>query len=716
MNTPDLDEAFDRFWEDLLFEAEASAEPQAAAFFRLYAKLAAENGDCIDLMYTPAHNEGRGAYQVDGFALEHDRGDLYLAISDFRPGRELATLNAAQIDTLFERVHRFCELAASPAFINAVEESSPSFQAAWPIYDNRSKIKRIRVIAFSNARLSTRRKPAMTGEVLGVPFVCSVLDFARYASILGAKGGVEPIEIDVTAVNGSPLPCLPAHRIDGEQTSYLVAVPGNFLAEIYGLYGAQLLEQNVRTFLQARTKVNAGIIKTLETAPEMFFAYNNGLTATAAGITTVPLPGGGLGIASIENLQIVNGGQTTASILYASDSARKDRRADLSRVYVQMKLSVVNPDHLETVVPMISRYANTQNKISEADFFSSHPVHLVLERISRDLSAPPKPGALSGSKWFYERARGQYRDRLAYGTPTERKRFELEFPRDQFIDKTDLAKFEVTFECRPHIVSRGAQKCFLEFAEKTGKAWEVSDARFNEYWFRSIVAEAIIFRGLDKLIGASNWYQEDRGYKAQIVTYTIAWLVNHLQNRGKEIALSVVWQRQGLPSEIADALAQIAPQVAETIKDAPPAMKNVGEYCKQQACWATVANSKYMFDNRLDGLLIDHAEAELARKGAAATQKVDKDIDFDNVLVAMMADTEPYVSFARSRRLLTPKSDAALKRLTRGDIRLPASERNALKYMIQKMVQAGFELPQAAPRAPVSGPRSDAVERSRDGR
>lgn len=702
MSALDLDDSYVRFWEDLLFEAEVSAEPQAAAFFRLYGKLAAENGDCIDLTYTPARNEGRGAYQVDGFALERDRGDLYLAVSDFRSGRDLETLNAAQIDALFERVRRFCELAVQPAFINAVDETSPAFQAAWPIYDGRSLIKRIRVVAFSSARLSTRRKPEMTGEVLGVPFVCSVLDFARYASILSAKGGVEPIEIDVTAVNGAPLPCLPAHSIDGEHTSYLVAVPGTFLAEIYGLYGAKLLEQNVRTFLQARTKVNAGIIKTLETAPEMFFAYNNGLTATAAGITTATLSGGGLGIASIENLQIVNGGQTTASILYASDSQRKARRADLSRVFVQMKLSVVNPSRLEEVVPLISRYANTQNKISEADFFSSHPIHLVLERMSRNQSAPPKAGALSGSKWFYERARGQYRDKLAYGTPAERKRFELEFPRDQLIEKTDLAKFEVTFECRPNIVSRLAQKCFLDYAEKAGKAWEVSEAGFNEQWFRSVVAEAIAFKTLDRLVARADWYQQDRGFKLQIVTYAIAWLVHHLQSRGQELSLDVIWQRQELPAEIADALSQIAPQVAATIKDAPPQMKNVGEYCKQQACWAAVAASKYKFDDRLDGLLIDRAEAELARKAAVSAQKVDNDIDFDRVLVAMLADIQPYLSFARSRRLLTPKSDAAIKRLTRGDIRLQASERNALKYMVQKMVQAGFELPQADSRAPVA--------------
>lgn len=692
----DLEEGFDRFWEDLLFEAEASGEPQAAAFFRLYLRLAADNGDCIDMTYTPARNEGRGAYQIDGFALERDRGDLFLAISDFRPGRELETLNAAQVDALFDRVRRFCELSVQPAFINAIDETSPAFQAAWPIYEGRALIRRIRVVVFSNGRLSTRRKPEITGEVLGVPFVCSILDFARYADIISAKGGGEPIEIDVTSMNGEPLPCLPAHSIDGEQASYLVAVPGAFLAEIYGLYGAKLLEQNVRTFLQARTKVNAGIIRTLETAPEMFFAYNNGLTATAAGITTAPLPGGGLGIASIENLQIVNGGQTTASILYASDSQRKERRADLSRVYVQMKLSVVNPERLDEVVPLISRYANTQNKISEADFFSSHPIHLVLERISRKLPAPPKAGSLSGSKWFYERARGQYRDRLAYGTQADRKRFELEFPRDQLIDKTDLAKFEVTFECRPHIVSRLAQKCFLDFADRAGKAWEASEASFNENWFRTVVAEAIVFRSVDRMVARSDWYQQDRGYKLQIVTYAIAWLVHELRERGLEINLEIIWQRQELPQEIAEVLAQIAPQVADTIKDAPPQMKNVGEYCKQQACWAAVAASHYAFSGSLDGLLIDHEEAELARKAAISARKVEHDIDFDHILVAMLADTQPYLSFARSRRLLTPKSDAALRRLTRGDIRLSASERNALKYMVQKMVQAGFELPRAS--------------------
>ena len=694
MSDLDLDDAFGSFWSDLLFEAEASGEPQAAAFFSMYAKLAAGNGDTIDLAYTPVRNQGRGGYQLDGCALDPERGDLYLAISDFRAERDLETLNAAQVDALFERVRRFCEQAILPSYLAAIEETSPAFEAAWLIHSGRAKIRRIRVIVFSNAKMSTRRKPETSAQVLGVPFVCSVLDFARYADISTAKGGVEPIEIDVAAVNGAPLPCLPAYAIDGEHASYLVAVPGSFLAEIYGLYGARLLEQNVRTFLQAKTKVNSGIIRTLETQPEMFFAYNNGLTATAAGIVTTDLKGGGLGIAAIQNLQIVNGGQTTASILYASDSSRRDRRADLSRVFVQMKLSVVNPALLEEVVPKISRFANTQNKISETDFFSSHPIHLVLQKISRQLSAPARPGSLSGSKWFYERSRGQYRNMLVHGTAAERRRFELEFPREQLIEKTDLSKVEVTFECRPHIVSRHAQKCFLDYAERVGKLWETSQAVFNEQWFRSIVARTIAFRWTDKMIASSSWYKEERAYKAQIVSYTLAWLVNHLQTRRHELNLNLIWQRQELPDEVGSVLQQLAPQVAATIKNAPPQMKNVGEYCKQQACWGAVSASKYSFHDTLEGFIIDADEAERARRDGVVAKKMDADIDLDRIIVAMMKDSDPYLSFARAKRLLSPKSDAAIRRLTRGDVSLPPAERNALKYMLDRMQQAGFKLPE----------------------
>ena len=91
------------------------------------------------------------------------------------------------------------------------------------------------------------------------------------------------MEIDLRDFGG-PLPVLPAQHTDGQHESYLAVLPGEVLADIYDRWGARLLEQNVRVFLQARGKVNRGIRLTLENEPSMFFAYNNGITATAEAV------------------------------------------------------------------------------------------------------------------------------------------------------------------------------------------------------------------------------------------------------------------------------------------------------------------------------------------------------------------------------------------------------------------------------------------------
>ena len=446
----DLEKSYEEFWDELLLEAEANKELQATAFFDLYANLAAENGDCGDLEYCPVRKEGPRGYQIDGYSIDTEIGELIIAICDFRDDRELQPLNSSNVETIFRKAERFLDYARQKEFVSKLEETSYEFQAAWMILSKVTLIKRIRIIIFSNGRLALRKNIVTTDEKDGVYFSFSILDFSRYVDILNSRTGSASIEIDLTELNSQPLPCLPAYSGSDQYASYLVAVPGKLLAEIYGMYGARLLEQNVRTFLQARTKVNKGIINTIKNVPAMFFAYNNGLTATASAVKTTQIKGGSLGITSMSDLQIVNGGQTIASILYGRDK----EKANLDDVFVQMKLSVIDPEIIEDVVPKIARYANTQNRVSESDFFSSHPYHLEMEKISRRLPAPPREGSLAATKWFYERARGQYRDKQAYLPEGQRRKFQAEFPRDQLIVKTDLAKYETTFECAPHIVSR----------------------------------------------------------------------------------------------------------------------------------------------------------------------------------------------------------------------------------------------------------------------
>lgn len=688
MTDNSLDKAFEAFLEEVRFVQGSTGESPEAAFFRIYADLAAENGDTIDLLPTPARKDGQGSYRVDGSAFDAERGELYLAVCDYREADVLETLNTANIETLTQRVRRFVELASDEAFLAKFKESAPEFEAGYPLAYQGASVRRIRVILFSNARLATRRPPEPAPEIGGRPVVYNFLDFARYADILQSRSSPEPIEVDLHSLNGAPVPCLPAFSDADDYQSYLVALPGKLLADIYGLYGARLLEQNVRTFLQAKTKVNKGILATLKDAPEMFFAYNNGLTATASGIRTTTMPDGAMAIAAIENLQIVNGGQTTASILYARDRSA----SELDRVYVQMKLSVVRPELVEEIVPKISRFANTQNKVNEADFFASHKFHVTMEQISRRLMAPPRPGTTSGSKWFYERARGQYRDGKAYGSNKEKQRFEAEFPPAQLIDKTDLAKFETTYACLPHIVCLGGQKCFLNFAQRVEGEWAASELSFNDDWYRAAAAKALLFRWTDRMIGQSDWYRDDRGYKSQTVAYTLAKLVSHAKKSGKAgLNLPLIWNSQDIPEEICEALRQLAPQISKAIKDTPDTVRNVGEYCKKQACWNVIDRTSFEIPEIPDALFLDIDESRASARDGRAVRQIDRGIELEATILALLPHANALSGHASRLQLLGPSSRNALSKLAAGRFPLPSGDVRALGDLLAKMAAAGFD-------------------------
>lgn len=686
----DLSDTLTELRDELMLEAEASGVFQQEAFFEIYAEAAAESGDVIDLEYAYCRKEGGSRpYRVDGYAFDHDGGVFYIAICDYRNGDGVDSLNAAQLNSSLKQATNFFENALSQSFINSLEDSSPAFEVAYTIFDNKESIRRLRIILFSDARLATKRPPQLLDEISGVPAIYSVLDLSRYSQIQMARTSSEEIEIDLEDVVGSPVPCLKAFGETDEYSSYLLAIPGPVLAEIYGLYGARLLEQNVRTYLQARTKVNKGILATIRDAPKMFFAYNNGLTATASEVDVVRLADGEFAIAAVSDLQIVNGGQTTASILYAKDVAR----LSLEKVYVQMKLSVVRPDAIERVVPKISRYANTQNRISEADFFSSHPFHLQMERYSRLLAAPPQDGALAGSKWFYERARGQYRDGMAYATKAQKRKYQLEYPREKVLTKTELAKYVVTFDGRPDVVSRGAQKCFIYFAENIDRLWKKSQISLNETWYRNACSMALLFRWTDRMVGTSDWYRADRGHKSQTVTYTLAWLAKQVSDhRDASLDWRQIWNTQDVPTELKDFLARLAPSIAREISNTPDSVRNVGEYCKMQGCWDRI--SSLYFDGLVVPVsaLVSREEVQVEEKSSRATAKVDKDVDFDVQLLSIISKAGTVATMAEENHLLSPNSSAALTKLERGSLSLSRSERNAMKLLIDRLEERGYRM------------------------
>ena len=526
--------------------------------------------------YAGYKNSPRGI-RVDAWNYNDDIELLSLFITDFRFNSELEIMPNTEVMRNFKRLEKFFSESINMNFLLALEESAPGYELAREIYDKNKAgvISRVQFFLLTNSQLSKRVNTINNNNIEGYTCTYDIWDISRLFRLESSGKAREDVEINFQDFLVDGIPCLPAFTDSNNFASYLLVMPGKIVADLYYKYGERLLEQNVRTFLQFRGKVNKGIRNTIQNEPEMFFAYNNGLTATAEYVQTNEARER---IQSVTNLQIVNGGQTTASIF----TAMKKNKAELSKVYIQVKLTVIQPEKVETVVPKISEYANTQNKVSAADFFSNHPFHLRIEEISRRLWAPSSQGGLRETHWFYERARGQYANAQANLTLARKREFLTKNPRSQMFSKTDLAKFEHTVAMKPHIVSLGAQKNFARFANDIGLKWDKNEKKFNELYFKTLIAKAILFRYLDKNIMKQNWYG---GYKANIVTYSLAKFFDMILTSGKNLDLLQIWRSQKLFDELEIQLLKIAKLVNEHIQKTPEGITNVTEWCKRERCW-----------------------------------------------------------------------------------------------------------------------------------
>lgn len=510
--------------------------------------------------------------RASGFALSEDNSTLWLFLSDYRASTQVQSLVKGELEVHYRRLKRFLE-RASNGLHKKLEESAPSWDMAQQVDEVWKSIGEIRLIVLTNAELKT--VVPLGGEVEGRTVHHAVWDLTRVRRLAESGRAQEPIYVDVDDVWGQPIPCLGPQGEPGCYESYLMMLPGEFLARIYETFGPRLLELNVRSFLQARGKINKGIQETIKSEPQRFLAYNNGLSMTASHVDVVPLPGGGIGVKQIDDLQIVNGGQTSASL----HLAKVKSKADLSDIFVQAKLSVVKADQLEGLVPKISLYANSQNRVSMADFSANDPFHVELEKLSRTIWAPGKSGTNELTRWFYERARGQYADALGRErTPARQKKFKQIAPPAQRFTKTDVAKYENLWSQLPAVVSRGAEKNFRHFMleqEKRGSQFVP-----NQDYFENLIAKAIIFRETDKQV----LKMQLGGYKAQTVAYTISKISNATAQR---IDLSAIWKAQRMPPELVAAVDDLAPLIHTTLLKSAGS-RNVTEWAKQWACWQAI--------------------------------------------------------------------------------------------------------------------------------
>lgn len=558
--------------------------------------------------------------RIDGFFFNiEEEATIDIFVVDYRGKAGAETLTRTESEQAFKRAEVFFEKALSPQHVDAMESSHPAYQLALAILEQADRIRRVKFILLTDATLSDRVKEISPRREAGREWTYRIWDIKAFCK-LATTGEPEEIFIDFEEMFGETLPCLPANQGSNKVTSYLAVIPGNWLSAIYDRFGGRLLEQNVRTFLQARGKVNTGIHRTIVEDPGMFFAFNNGISATAAE-AQVEIQRGIGQIKCVRRLQIVNGGQTTASIFNVT---KKFKDAKIDGIRVQMKLSVIGDDAVDEIVPKISEYANTQNRISDADLFSSHPFHVRIEGIAGRLAAPAVGGSQIQTYWFYERARGQYLNKQTYLSRAKRDEFQLRFPRNQVITKTDLAKAVITFQRKPDIVSKGAQKNFAEFANFVGgrgEDWKSKEQNINNAWFKEAVAKMIVFRATEHLVQEATWYSQ--GYRANVVTYSIALIMEKIASAGRELNYERVWQRQTIGDGLRNELLRVGEKVLQRIVAAAQenGVSNVTEWCKRPACW-TDLKAQISADLLPPAELVSKGEAEAARKDARGDQKI----------------------------------------------------------------------------------------------
>ena len=611
-----LEEFHEDFLQSIFSDAESRGLLKAQAFFENVCEELVSIGD-LSTNYTVADYNKKGL-EVYGYDYDEERQIFSLLVHHFNQEDSIQTLTMSQIESKFKKLKSFF-IQSLDGLFHQMDPAYEHHSMSYNIYDYyaKNKIKKLKLIIITDGKATRNllELPAEENQGIKTEFLVIDIEYLYKIFITSYSGGGFEVEVD--------LPCLPIETNSDEYISYLTYLNGNLLVSIYEKFGQKLFEQNVRTFLQFKGGVNKGLWKTINNRPQMFFAYNNGITATAS---EVELNEHG-NIIKIKDFQVVNGGQTTSSI-YA---ANKNSKLDVSLVNVQMKLSVVKDKEQQNIfVQDVSRFANTQNKINNSDFDSNELLHKDFKEYARRVWAPATKGSQRRTHWFYERVRGEYLNEQAYLTPSGKKQFELENPRKQVIDKTYLSKSENVWDQKPDIVSKGAQYSFAEYSEEVVKKLEDNKLAITEKYFRDSISRIIMFKETEKMISEADWY--NGGYRAQAVAYTLAYLAYVLKSKHQYLNFNIIWEEQHLPKTLSNLIQIIAEAVYENITNPPEGNANIGQWCKKKLCWDSVKSLNLNLDIN-EELLIDTEDEKYDKREDKKEKKVISDIEIQSFVV-----------------------------------------------------------------------------------
>lgn len=683
------------FMEDVKSEAALTGEGTCATFVEKMARYLIDAEVISD--FTPSfytNLSGKKKYRVDGYVFSEFDYTMNLIIADFDGTEGQRTMSRAQANIDFGRVQLFVEEAINSNLYKEIEMSTPCADLVDLLRLYKDKIRKYQLLLFTEADMSGSITKLDFININGISAECQIWNIDRLFRVCASELGRQRIEINFCDYIEEGIPCLEAsNKRTSEYNSYLCVIPGTVLADIYDKYGSQLLEGNVRSFLSTKVAVNKKIRETILRCPAMFFAYNNGVAATAMNVQ-IKTTDKGKYVVAANDFQIINGGQTTASL----SNARYKDKANLDAIYVQMKLTEIeegDADKSAELIRNISRSSNSQNKVSDADFFATHPFHVRMEQFSRRIYAPATDGIQYETKWFYERARGQYLQAQMRMTLSKKKQFVLQNPKNKVITKTDLAKIRNSWNGYPQVVSKGAQTNFMKFAEFIEEEWIKDDTIFNEKYYTESVALMILFRHTESMITRQAWYA--KGYRANIVTYSIALLHMLIKRQFKDmdLDLQLIWQKQSVPDIINKVLENIAEKVYYKITDDPSkSTVNVTQWCKRDACWKSVQEINVVLPEKTMDVLIGKEEQKSATRYAKKDQRMISGIEAQTKVLEYNANTwNKLYGFVAEKKLATPEEVVALKFACQIPNKIPSAyQSQKLLALMDKALAEGFKV------------------------
>lgn len=682
----DYEKGYKNYIEEIRSDAAISRSDANYEFVRRTFSLLEELNDLQDIQQFFFGKPGRRGriMQIDGYAFDEAENSLILLISDFVNSTDIELINNTQIDSLYNKMLYFLDEICNGNIADYCDDSDDTLKLAKLIRyrmgrDNAGEaLLKIKFYILTNKKLSNSVKKLKQQDFNNKPVEINIWDIERIYDNENQKNN-EPIIIDFAKDFGfEGIPCVKAKiGEDLDYEAYMAVISGELLSRIYIEHGSKVLEGNVRAFLgtNGNKSVNAGIKKTIISEPCKFFIYNNGIATTAASIETKQIEDQ-LYITKIEDMQIINGGQTTASLANTLLNPPKgctveEIKNSIKKIYVPMKLTVISDresiDDLgirtyDTMVQKISRYANTQNPVKAADFFSNSPFHVLMEKLSKQYLAPPINGNAIPTGWYYERARKKYEQEQIKMTESEKKRFREKFPNkgqaSQLVTKELLAKCLYCVDCKPHIVSKGNNWVMKDFGESINQQFQKDRSFVNEFYFKTSIAKVILFKTVDQMVNKAPWYNVG-GYKLNIVPYTIAKIISSIPN-GFAIDWMKIWNKQAVYPSFIREIEIVSKMTNDFIQDSNGVI--VTEYCKKQETWDKYKNIPYnlsqdFLNDLINSDIIREQEIDAAKQIKAQT-KINYEIEVYNIGAN---NWQKYYDFGVRSRLLDSKELSILK-------------------------------------------------------